>query len=107
EWSLDLIGDGPLKDAIATLATDLGLWERIRFLGQRHDVAEHLARAQVFLLLSNWEGLPLSILEAMRAGLPVIASDVGGCNEAVVDGETGFVVQRGDVDALRERLTQL
>jgi len=70
-------------------------------------VAKILAAADVFALPTNWEGFPLSILEAMRAGLPVLASDVGGVSEGVVDGETGFHVPRGDVAAFRERLDWL
>src|SRR4029077_5775031 len=63
--------------------------------------------SQVFLLISRWEGFPRSILEAMRAGLPVVASDVGGVSESVVEGVTGFVVPAGDVEALVSRLELL
>ncbi len=107
EWTLDLIGDGPLMSQTAALAHTLGLGDRVRFLGQRTDVEQLLAEAQVGLLATNWEGLPLSILEAMRAGLPVIASDVGGISESVHDGETGYLVPRGGVDLLRERIARL
>jgi glycosyltransferase involved in cell wall biosynthesis len=107
EWTLDLIGDGHLMTQTAALAHSLGLGERVRFLGQRTDVEQLLAEAQVSLLATNWEGLPLSILEAMRAGLPVIASDVGGISESVRDGVTGYLVPRGGVDLLRERIGRL
>ncbi len=106
-WSLELVGDGPLMDRFRGLASDLGMADRIEFSGQRLDVARRLAASDVFLLVSNWEGFPRSILEAMREGLPVIASDVGGCNESVVDGETGFLVPKGDAEALRKRLREL
>jgi len=106
-WELDLIGDGPLMADMQALAATLGLAGRVRFLGQRKDVDQLLARAQAFLLVSNWEGFPLSILEAMRAGLPVVASDVGGISESVRDGETGYVVPRGAVELLRERIGRL
>lgn len=106
-WQLDLIGHGPLEEAAKRLALELGLGEWVRFHGLRNDVAEWLAKAQVFLLITNWEGFPHSILEAMRAGLPVVASDVGRINESVVEGETGFLVPRADVGALRERLSVL
>lgn len=107
EWQLDLIGNGPLLSDMESLARTLGIAARVRFLGQRMDVDRILAGAQVGLLVSNWEGFPLSILEAMRAGLPVVASSVGGIDESVRDGETGFLVPRGDVELLRERLTRL
>jgi glycosyltransferase involved in cell wall biosynthesis len=106
-WELDLIGDGPLRSQAEALAETVGVRDRIHFLGQRRDVARLLGRAQVSLLVSNWEGLPLSILEAMRAGLPVIASEVGGVAESVQDGETGFLVPQGGVDQLRDRLGRL
>lgn len=106
-WELELIGDGPLWETMRVEAQRLGLGERVAFLGARKDVAERLGKAQAFVLVSNWEGFPRSILEAMRAGLPVVASDVGGVREAVVDGETGFLVPRGDVAILCDRLRRL
>jgi glycosyltransferase involved in cell wall biosynthesis len=106
-WTLDLIGDGPLQAGAEELSQRLGLAGRVRFWGQRMDVDLRLADAQVALLISNWEGFPRSILEAMRAGLPVIATAVGGVVESVRNGETGFTVSRGDVAGLRQRLAQL
>lgn len=106
-WQLDLIGEGPLMLDAQARVSGLGLADRVRFWGQRMDVAERLADAQVALLITNWEGFPRSILEAMRAGLPVVSSSVGGIAESVQDRETGFVVPQGDVDALRLRLKQL
>jgi glycosyltransferase involved in cell wall biosynthesis len=106
-WKLKLIGDGPMIGRTNQLAQQLGIAERVEFMGERKDVAEQLAMSQVFLLISNWEGFPRSIIEAMRAGLPVIASDVGGSREAVLEGETGYLITRGDVDTLRMRLLSL
>lgn len=95
-WELHLIGDGPSQDACREQAAALGQGERITFAGARPDIAEGLAQAQVFVLTSRWEGFPRSILEAMRAGLPVVASAVGGVHEAVADGVNGFVVPPDD-----------
>jgi glycosyltransferase involved in cell wall biosynthesis len=106
-WEIDLIGDGELMAQTQALAAELGLSNRIHFLGQRRDVDLLLARAQVSILATNWEGFPLSILEAMRAGLPVIATEVAGIGESVQDGETGYLVPRGDVEALRDRIRRL
>jgi glycosyltransferase involved in cell wall biosynthesis len=106
-WELDLVGDGPLMGEMKSLAGTLGLGARVRFLGQRMDVDQIIAEAQVALLVTNWEGFPLSILESMRAGLPVVASSVGGIDEAVRDGETGYLVPRGDVEVLRDRIERL
>ncbi|MFL5404171.1 MAG: glycosyltransferase family 4 protein [Gemmatimonadales bacterium] len=107
QWHLDLIGEGPLMPQASELSRRLGLGDRVQFWGERMDVAARLAEVQVALLITNWEGFPRSILEAMRAGLPVISSSVGGVGESVRDGETGFTVPRGDIEALRERLLLL
>lgn len=101
------VGDGPTEPALQDEACQLGIQDRVHFLGSRTDVAEILAYAHIFALPSNWEGFPLSILEAMRAGLPVIASDVGGVAEAVNDGSTGFLVRPDDLDTFRARLLSL
>ena len=69
-------------------------------MGLRRDVAKVLEGAHVFVLPTNWEGLPRSIIEAMRAGLPVVATDVGGVSELVSDGDTGYLVPRQDPKAL-------
>lgn len=106
-WELDLVGEGPLMPQMRSLATELGMIDRVRFLGQRTDVDQILANAQASLLATNWEGFPRSILEAMRAGLPVVASSVAGIDESVRDGETGYLVPRGGVDLLRDRVRRL
>jgi glycosyltransferase involved in cell wall biosynthesis len=106
-WVLDVVGDGPLEASLREMAVCLGINKQVNFLGLRTDIPKLLAGAQVFLLVSHWEGLPLSILEAMQAGLPVVANDVGGVREALVDRETGFLVPNGDVSALRDRIAQL
>ncbi|MEM1268603.1 MAG: glycosyltransferase family 4 protein [Bacteroidota bacterium] len=101
------VGDGAKEEAMHTFARSSGVQDRVTFAGYSSDVIPFLTRAQVFMLISDSEGFPLSILEGMRAGLPVVASDVGGIGEAVVEGETGFLVPAGDVDLLRKRLEQL
>jgi glycosyltransferase involved in cell wall biosynthesis len=106
-WEIDLIGEGAAMAETKALAATLGVELRVRFLGQRMDVDRLLAGAQISILASNWEGFPLSILESMRAGLPVVASAVGGVEEAVADGQSGFLVARGDVETLRERIGRL
>jgi glycosyltransferase involved in cell wall biosynthesis len=80
---------------------------RVRWLGARSDIAELLAGASVFVLSSRYEGLPLSIIEAMRAGLPVVASDVGGVGELVRPDANGALFESGDAAALRARLKAL
>lgn len=106
-WTLQLIGEGSGRKQMEELAGDLGIADRISFLGVRADVPAILAGSQIFVLSSKREGFPLSILEAMRAGLPVVASAVGGIGEAVVDGQTGFLVPAGNPVAMRESLEKL
>jgi glycosyltransferase involved in cell wall biosynthesis len=107
EWCLDLVGNGSRQGDARQLAAQLGIADRISFLGLRTDVSKLLARAQVYALCSRWEGLPRSIIEAMRAGLPVVASDVGGVAEIVEDGATGYLAPRGNADVLAARLRKL
>jgi glycosyltransferase involved in cell wall biosynthesis len=106
-WRMDFIGGGPRKEAMQALAQQLGLSEQVHFTGHTTNTAEELSRAQVFVLASKSEGFPRSILEAMRAGLPVIASDVGGVAEAIADRKTGFVVRRNDAASMTQALATL
>jgi glycosyltransferase involved in cell wall biosynthesis len=89
------------------LATKLGVRQDVDFLGCRADVPELLASAHVLILSSGSEAFPISVLEGMRAGLPVVASDVGGVGEAVLDRRTGFLVPRGDERCFRSCLESL
>ena len=89
------------------LAERLGIGGRVEFAGYVSKVESGLGDCDLFALITNWEGFPRSILEAMRAGLPVVASDVGGCRESVIDGDNGRVVPRGDLPALTAALQQI
>ena len=89
-----LAGDGPERHSLEAMAHALGIADRVRFLGQRSDIPELLASSDVFVLPSLYEGLPLSVLEAMAAGKPVIATRIGGTDEAVIDGTTGILSNR-------------
>jgi glycosyltransferase involved in cell wall biosynthesis len=102
-----LVGDGPDRPALQAEVRRLGLQEVVTFAGTRDDVPDLLARADVFALSSRSEGAPVSILEAMAAGLPVVASRVGGVPELVVDGKTGLLVPPGDPGAMGSALGRL
>ena len=106
-WSLELLGSGPALAQTRILANSLGLSSRIEFTPAGSSVPDRLALSQLLVLSSRSEGFPLSVLEGMRAGLPVVGSDAGGIKEAVVDGETGFVVEAANPRALADRLKLL
>jgi glycosyltransferase involved in cell wall biosynthesis len=103
---LVIVGDGPDRERVED-ERNRRLPERVRLLGERDDVPGLLSDADVFVLASRSEGLPLSVVEAMAAGLPVVASDVGGLRELVRDGETGVLVPPGDPAALADALRPL
>ncbi len=106
-WQLQLIGDGSLRPALEEFVELHGLTNRVTFLGNQLDVHSYLEKSHLFVLLSDWEGLPISIIEAMRVGLPIIATNVGGVKELVSDGGNGFLVEREDNELLKKRLHQL
>jgi glycosyltransferase involved in cell wall biosynthesis len=95
-WDLRVFGDGPDRAAIETRRDALGLGARVTLLGNRDDVAVQLADCDAFALISDWEGLPYSILEAMASGLAVLATRVGGIADLVVPGQTGELVPPRD-----------
>lgn len=105
---LRLGGDGELE-AVRAQAVRMGIAGQVQLLGwvSGEGKQRQLALARLFALPSYFEGLPMSVLEAMAAGLPVLATAVGGIPEAVADGVEGFLVAPGDVDALAARLAQL
>ena len=102
-----LVGDGELRPTIETLTQELGVAERVRFWGVRADVADILNAADIFTLPSKYEGSPMSVMEAMAAGLPVVATAVGGVPELVEDGVSGLLTPNEDFDALVAALQRL
>jgi glycosyltransferase involved in cell wall biosynthesis len=107
EWHLQLLGGGELESRVRAQVGTLGLGGRVQILPPETDVNRVLMKAQLFVLSSQFEALPISILEAMRAGLPVVASDAGGVAECVKHEETGVLVGRGDVAGLRDALARM
>lgn len=100
-------GEGERRADLETLAHQLGIDSAVHFLGWQRDAHAVLNALDVLLLPSLWEGLPVSFLEAMSHGLPIVSTSIGPVQEAVVDGETGFLVQPGDSAALVQPLRQL
>jgi glycosyltransferase involved in cell wall biosynthesis len=104
---LALIGEGPEREAIEELVRQHHLEAHVRFLGLRKDVARLLPGADLFLLTSISEGIPLTVIEAMAAGLPVVSTRVGGLPEVVEEGRTGLLEASGDYAGLARAVCNL
>ncbi len=104
---LCMVGDGPDRDSVEARAHELGIVRDSLFLGYQDEVADYYAAFDALILPSANEGTPVSAIEALAAGRPVVATRVGGVPDVVRDGVDGFLVEPGDVDGMAERLSQL
>lgn len=102
-----LAGEGPDRAMLEALAAELGVADRVRFLGHRTDIPELLAACDVFALPSLYEGSSLAVMEAMAARRAVVSSAIGGTDELIADGQDGLLVPPGDADALADALRSL
>jgi glycosyltransferase involved in cell wall biosynthesis len=102
-----MVGDGPDRDAVERRAHQLGIVRDSLFLGYQEEVASYYAAFDALILPSANEGTPVSAIEALAGGRPVVATRVGGVPDVVRDGIDGFLVEPGDVDAMAERLSTL
>jgi glycosyltransferase involved in cell wall biosynthesis len=102
-----LAGDGELRAQTEALARELKIESRVTFLGRRSDMPETLGAADAFALGSRWEGNPLSVMEAMAAGKPVVATSVGAIPELVRHGTDGLLSAAGDVDGLAQSMVRI
>ncbi|MEP7290094.1 MAG: glycosyltransferase [Chloroflexota bacterium] len=101
------IGEGSLRPEVEALAASLGVTDIISLIGERKDVPELLKTFDIYLMTSKFEGMPNAIGEAMACRLPCIVTDCGGCREIVHDGDTGYVLQVGDVQGIVDRVVTL
>ena len=104
---LIIVGEGTHRPALESLVKEMGLEGKAKLMGYRKDAFDLMSTAHVFWHLSESEGLPMVVLEAMAAGLPVVGFDVRGTRDVVVDGETGYLVPFGDVEAVAQRTIDL
>jgi glycosyltransferase involved in cell wall biosynthesis len=105
---VEVIGDGDQRDALRRIADEVGMGDRLALRGWRHEAMAEVARTcHVFALPSRLEAFPLTVLEAMAWGVPVVATDVGSTSEAVEDGVTGGLVPPDDVGALAAAMQAL
>lgn len=107
QWKLWIIGEGSLRKKLENQVKELGLEERVSFLGSRHDVPELLSKIDIFVLPSLWEGLGIAVLEAAAMEKPIIASRVGGIPEIIEDKKTGLLVEPRDVKGLAEAIRSM
>ncbi len=102
-----IVGDGPMRSELETYAKKLEIQKNIFFFGEQRNVFKFLKEMNVFVLTSLYEGLSNSIMEAMLSGLPVVATDVGGNRELIVDGETGFLCEPNNLSDMVEKVIYL
>jgi len=107
KMTLVIVGEGSRGEEMKTLAGELRLGDRVRFLGIRRDVPRIMGAADGYVMSSSWEGLPMVLLEAQACGLPVVTTAVGGCAEVVQDGRTGFLVPPQDPNALAQAMLRV
>jgi colanic acid/amylovoran biosynthesis glycosyltransferase len=107
--SLTVVGDGPDRAELEKMTEELGLVERVKFIGYQSqaEVRQHLQQTDVFVLPSFAEGVPVVLMEAMAAGIPVVATQIAGVSELVEDGISGYLVPPGDPDSLAKRIELL
>jgi len=104
---LTIVGDGPQRTMLDNMTHSLEIDHRVIFVGEADEPSELIENSDIVALISYSEGLPLAILEGMRAGLPILATNVGGIPEIITDGEEGFLVPPDDVQQLTNRLHKL
>lgn len=102
-----IIGDGELKEELISLTENLGISDKVKFLGKRSDIGEFLSAIDIFVLPSLWEGQPIALLEALAMGKPCIASAVNGIPEIINHGVNGYLVNPNDIDNLYQAMVLL
>jgi glycosyltransferase involved in cell wall biosynthesis len=104
---INLIGGGELIDKFIDKSISMKISRSLNFVGETSNVNKYLFNSDLFMLISNYEGLPVSIIEALSVGIPIIASDVGGVNELVKEGVNGFLIPKKDSITLYKVLVNL
>lgn len=109
EYNLEIYGDGPLKDSLCKLIESLGMCNRVTIHPSCSDIFEKMHKASLFVLSSDFEGMPNALMEAMALGVPCISTDCkpGGARELIEDGVNGWIVPRNDVDSLARKITEV
>lgn len=106
-WIFVIAGEGPLKNQIEDRIADYGISDTVRLIGFQSEIRSLMKSSDVFILPSRFEGMPNVVMEAMAEGTPVVASDVNGIKELMIDGETGYLVSPDNTDDFVDRLVRL
>lgn len=104
---LEIIGDGELRDELEEQVKRLRIEDSVKFLGYRNDIEQLVNKSDIFILSSNYEGISISVLEAMRSSLPIISTDVGGVSETVKDGINGILVEKNNTQEMSDAILKL
>jgi glycosyltransferase involved in cell wall biosynthesis len=109
EYTLKFFGDGPDEEKMKSYAEELGISQNVCFCGRSDNILEDISHSEIFVLSSDYEGIPNSLLEAMSLGLPCVSTDCspGGARMLIKDGENGLLVPRGDEDALASAILRM
>lgn len=109
EYILEIYGDGDLKEILQEQIEELGLHKRIELKGTTSHILEKVYTASLFVLTSDYEGMPNALMEAMAIGVPCISTDCkpGGARDLIKNGENGWIVPRNDIEVLAERMTSV
>ena len=102
DWQLDIVGDGPEKDQLAQMISENNLEKRVQLHPFTNEIQTYYSTANIYVLSSRWEGMPLVLVEAMSHGLPIIASDIPTCQEVL--GDFGLFFKNGNIQELAQRL---
>lgn len=106
-YQLHIIGDGPLKSELESKIAQLGLEQHAFMLGAKDNIPQELKNSDLFILSSDYEAMPMTVLEAMASGVPVICTNVGGVRNIIEDGQTGLLVDSGDADKMAKLLVDM
>jgi glycosyltransferase involved in cell wall biosynthesis len=104
---LAIAGDGALREELEAFTRKLNLADRVTFVGALPDTPKFLSELDIFVLSSLSEGLPISLLEAMAAGLPIVSTRAGGVDEVAIEGQNAFLAEPGDADGLAQAMIQM
>ena len=104
QLSLTLAGDGPLRREFEEMVSDLGITKYVEFVGSTNEVVHYYRNSHILVIPSNWEGLPLVLLEGMACGLAIVASNLGGTREGIEDGINGLLFTPGKEDELSSKI---